>query len=194
MHLKTRTRTSEIALYSGGSIDPINPDPALVNIEDIAHSLALSCRYTGHVIHPYTVAQHSINLSYSVSPENKLEALLHDASEAYLSDIATPIKKASDMGESYSLVEDKLYSAIAARFGLKDPLPQDVKDADRDILTYEIDYLMPDHPVLVPWLNPDAKLPLTKSNFAERDWREVEAEFTERFWLLYNDREGGTYA
>jgi hypothetical protein len=175
--------------FSGIAFDPINPDPSLIDIVDIAHSLSTSNRYTGHVRWPYTVGQHSLNVSYCVAPENALEALLHDGTETYLSDVASPIKKHSDLGDVYNRVEEHLYIAVAERFGLDNPLPDDVVNADRDILTLEVRYLMPQHPLFDVWTSAEVDLPLTKADFAEKDWRETEMRFLARFGELTRERE-----
>lgn len=138
------TMTGHIATYTGIAIEPLNPDWALISIEDIAHALSNSCRFTGHVRDFYSVAQHSVLASLAVSPENALTALLHDASEAYLSDIARPIKLQPGFGEVYKEAEQRLEQAIAERFGLEWPWPAEVKWADNMLLRTEQRDLMPD--------------------------------------------------
>lgn len=87
-----------IETYSGIMIDPLNPDVELIRIEDIAHSLAMQCRFNGHCKKFYSVAEHSVNTLkvaerlFSDQPLIAKFALLHDASEAYLCDIPRPIK------------------------------------------------------------------------------------------------------
>ncbi len=55
---------------TGQKVDPFNPDPDTINIEDIAHHLSMLCRFTGAVKKFYSVAEHSWLLSRFVSPEN----------------------------------------------------------------------------------------------------------------------------
>lgn len=150
-------KTSEIVTYSGAVIDPLNPDPEQIRIEDIAHSLSNQCRFTGHTREFYSVAQHSVLVSYLCDPKDALWGLLHDASEAYLSDIASPIKQFSDMGAIYKTVEEALMTAIARCFSLEEKyistgyplygpqllLPHSVKEADYKALRIEMRDLMP---------------------------------------------------
>lgn len=132
-----------IVTYSGVAIDPLNPDPDLLQIEDIAHALSNVCRFTGHVRHFYSVAQHCLLCSQIVPERFALEALLHDASEAYLSDIARPLKRQPEFGDFYKAAEQRLERAIALRFLLTYPWPQAVKRADDVLLRTEQRDLMP---------------------------------------------------
>lgn len=132
-----------IVTYTGDTIYPLNPDPAHIHIEDIAHALANSCRFTGHVREFYSVGQHSVLASLVVSPEAALTALLHDASEAYLADIARPVKQQPGFGEVYREAEEKLMFAIADRFGITWPMPDEVRVADSVLLVTEARDLMP---------------------------------------------------
>ncbi len=84
---------TKIVTYTGKSFDLLNPTPDMVCIEDIAHSLANICRYTGHVRQFYSVAQHSVLAAQADSSSNPLQRLLHDADEAYIGDIASPWKQ-----------------------------------------------------------------------------------------------------
>ena len=83
--------------YTKIKIDPLNAKNEEICLTDIAHSLSLLCRANGHLPHFYSVAQHSINcmqeaLARGYSKRVQLGCLLHDASEAYLSDITRPVK------------------------------------------------------------------------------------------------------
>lgn len=134
-----------IFTYSGHFIRPLDPDPADIYIEDIAHALSNQCRWTGHVSRFYSVAEHSLNVAALVSEEMALTALLHDATEAYLADLARPIKKAAGLGEIYLEVEAKLAMAIAIRFNIEaDPLAfTEIKQADERMLWAEAKKLLP---------------------------------------------------
>lgn len=131
-----------IRTYTGRAFQPLSPNPDDICIEDIAHALSLNCRFTGHVRWHYSVAQHSVLCSEIVEPELALTALLHDASEAYLSDIARPIKQQPEFGEVYLRFEGELERAIAKRFDLQYPLPVEVKTADNLLLVTEARDLM----------------------------------------------------
>lgn len=171
--------------YTGKKFYPMNPRVEDICIEDIAHSLSLQCRYNGHVTRFYSVAEHCVHLSYSVSPANALWALLHDATEAYVGDMIRPLKK---FMPEYVDAEDRVMVAIAQRFGLSLPvdgpliMPNEVKDADDRILLTERNSLMvkTDHKWVVDHLEP---LPVTI--FA---WESLAAEFayTLRFKELTN--------
>lgn len=81
-----------IVTYSGNKFNVFNPNSSSVNIEDIAHALAMCTRFNGHLKHYYSIAEHCWHMSYLVEPQFALAALMHDAAEAYLSDIPRPIK------------------------------------------------------------------------------------------------------
>lgn len=89
---------SYITTYTGKHFDPIQPEPGLFDLTDISHALSLLCRGNGHMKHFYSVAQHSIACAEEAkargySARVQLGCLLHDASEAYLSDVTRPVKK-----------------------------------------------------------------------------------------------------
>ena len=88
---------SEIMTYTKKMFDPLHPNIELIDIEDIAHALSMLCRANGHFKSFYSVAQHSINCmkeakTRGYSERIQLACLLHDASEAYLSDVTRPVK------------------------------------------------------------------------------------------------------
>ncbi len=138
---------SSIQTFTGIFFDPFAPDQALIRIEDIAHSLSLQCRFTGHVRRHWSIAQHSLLVADLCPPEHKLWGLLHDATEAYLADLPKPIKHHPDMHE-YRRIESELECAIAERFGLAMPIPDAVHLADRIALFAEADAL---HHGTTPW-------------------------------------------
>jgi len=149
-----------IATYSGRVISPLDPDPAQIAIEDIAHALSNQCRFTGHVRTFYSVAEHSVRcvrelidqnfyfpiLEYPDPPE-ELDllgwTLLHDASEAYLSDIARPVKQGLGFGGIYREVETRLMEVIATKYRLSWPQPDEVTRVDDVMLRTEQRDLMP---------------------------------------------------
>lgn len=88
-------------VFSGHKIDPLHIKEDDIHLEDIAHALSLICRGNGHIKYFYSVAQHSLNCakeaqSRGYSKDVVLSCLFHDASEAYMSDLITPIKKTDE--------------------------------------------------------------------------------------------------
>ncbi|MEL7586629.1 MAG: hypothetical protein AAGU19_07930 [Prolixibacteraceae bacterium] len=129
-----------IRTYTGLYMNVFEPKPEMINIEDIAHSLSMQCRFGGHLPIFFSVAQHSINCAALVGDERQmLAALLHDASEAYLLDIPRPIK--SRMPE-YKAIEYKLMLAIADKFGFEWPMSDIVKKIDEEMLVWEWNCIM----------------------------------------------------
>lgn len=127
-----------IRTFSGIYIDVLDPKPYQIKIIDIAHALSQSPRFGGHLPYFYSVAQHSIFCADSVDRPFKLEALLHDATEAYLTDIPSPIKSRLP---SYIDLENNLGKVIAERFGLGWPISPEVKAIDRYALEFEYEYI-----------------------------------------------------
>lgn len=127
-----------IRTYTGKYVNVLNPTADMIDIEDIAHSLSMQCRFAGHLAYKYSIAQHSISCAELV--ENfKLEALLHDASEAYLLDIPSPIKS---LIPQYKTMEKRFTKLIFNKFGALYPIPQYVHDVDRHSLECEWHNLM----------------------------------------------------
>lgn len=132
--------SSTIQTFTGKVFDVFNPDPDLICVEDIAHALSNQCRFTGHVQAFYSVAQHSVLVS-DLAMDFPLYGLLHDASEAYLTDVASPIKHHPEF-EFYRKVEAKLQDVIYRRFGLYPVTPPSVKEADGMALRMEAQQMM----------------------------------------------------
>jgi hypothetical protein len=130
-----------IITYTGKKFYPLKPNIEDINILDIATSLSNQCRFTGHTSQFYSVADHCLRVTELCSPENKLWALLHDASEAYLIDLPKPIKIQSSMAP-YREVEEILMRFICRRFGLSIKQPQQVTDNDWLMCCTEIYHLM----------------------------------------------------
>lgn len=131
-----------IQTASGVEFDLLEPRPEDVRIEDVAHALSNICRYTGHVRTHYSVAQHSVLVSHVCAPEDALWGLLHDATEAYVNDLAAPLKR---MLPDYAAVEESVLTAVAEAFGLELPIPASVKRADLVLLVTEQRDLLPYH-------------------------------------------------
>ena len=126
------------ATNSGQRINLLAPSTESIKIEDIANALSKLCRFNGQLNQFYSVAQHCIHVSELVPKHLKLQALLHDASEAYICDIPTPFKRM--LGEAYSRTESVLQSVIGKKFGVElDNLDPLVKQADRIMVVSERD-------------------------------------------------------
>ena len=141
------TDREHISTYRGEEFTPTDPDVEKIHIEDIAHSLSLMCRANGHCIRFFSVAQHSINCANEAKarglPERiQLACLIHDASEAYLSDITRPVKKHLPR---YMEIEKRLQDVIYDKF-LETPLSDEelahIDQIDHDMLVCEFNVLM----------------------------------------------------
>ncbi len=125
---------------SGLAFDLEAPEAEDVDPYDIAHALAYLCRFGGRAQHFYSVAQHSVLVSYLVPEEFALAGLLHDGAEAYVGDLARPVRR---MIHGFDTLERRVLGAIADRFGI--PLlvfdAPEVIEADRIALLTERDQL-----------------------------------------------------
>lgn len=124
---------------TGRMFFPLDPRQDEIDVRDIARGLAMRCRYSGQITEFYSVAEHSVIVSYAVAnedPSAAREALLHDATEAYLGDMIRPLKSSMP---TFCAAEDQLEAVIFARFGVE-PTPETravVKRADNRILIDE---------------------------------------------------------
>lgn len=168
-----------IQTYTGLVMYPLDARPEEICIEDIAHALSNLCRFTGHCRMFYSVAEHSVRVSYAVPPVDALWGLLHDATEAYLADMSRPMKRYAEFGIPYRAAESRLMTVIAARFGLNGPMPESVKHADTVLLMTEKRDLM--HGCNKVW--EDTAEPL-ETKIAPCEPREAAAWFLDRFQML----------
>ena len=132
-----------ITTYTGKHFDPTQPDIEQIDIRDIAHALSLICRGNGHVKTFFSVAQHCINCAREAEARKLpgrviLACLLHDAGEAYLSDVPRPLKPSMP---EYVRTEEALLEVIYTGF-LGSPLTEAeqklVKEIDDDMLYYDL--------------------------------------------------------
>lgn len=131
-----------IQTYTGKKIDFEAPQIDQINIADIAHGLSNVCRFSGQSSEFYSVAQHSLFVMGQVPDEFKLQALLHDATEAYMSDVPSPIKRLCPDYKHYELV---LWSAIARKFKISAELDKSIKTADVRMLATERKFVFNDN-------------------------------------------------
>lgn len=119
------------------------PDPATINLTDIAHALSNVCRFGGHLPTFYSVAEHSLNVSAQLYRQYgvyqlAMAGLLHDASEAYLGDVIRPLKNL--LGDAYRDIERRMEKVIAEAFKVEWNWFEDnrVKHVDQEILAWEM--------------------------------------------------------
>ena len=143
--------TPWIQTYTDIKFDPYNIQPEDISILDIAHSLAHTCRWGGHCRTFYSVAQHSVIVMEQVSAENKLVALLHDAAEAYIGDMPSPIKATLP---DYRYLEGLIMESILAKFGLPSEIPDEVHEADKLLGAWEAHELLYDKDIVESWAGP----------------------------------------
>jgi hypothetical protein len=181
-----------IETFTGVRFRPLAPVVRHIRIEDVAHALANQCRFSGHVRHRYSVAEHSVRVSELVAawraPRSVvLWALLHDASEAYLVDLPTPLKAHALIGNGYRASEDHLMRAVSKRFRLPKKQPPIVARADAVLLATEVRDLMFNRPA--HWRK------LTEKPLPDRirPWPPdvAEYEFLRRFRLLTGGKSHG---
>jgi len=141
---------NEIRVLSGRMVDPINVVVDDIDIKDIAHSLAMQCRYNGHLQVFYSVGEHSLYVSKHVEHKSirggaderqirewSLSALLHDAAEAYIGDMVRPLKHAPEM-QSFLDIEARIEEVIMKKFNLSIPFDDVIiKEADNAICAWE---------------------------------------------------------
>lgn len=136
----THSHLGKFNTVSGKEINLLNPCEDDIDIFDIAQALSNICRFGGHLNQFYSVAQHSVLVMAIVEPWNAdlaLEALLHDATEAYLGDVISPLKHL--LGASYKTLEANFETVIAQKFLLNNSLAAKkmIKSADIQALEME---------------------------------------------------------
>jgi hypothetical protein len=161
-----------IQTYTGKKFYPLDPRPEDICIEDIAHALALTCRYNGHCKFFYSVAEHSVR---SISTTDLLPELaeqrwllMHDAAEAYIGDVPRPIKP---MLSEFKEIENYILKVIGFKFQLGNIPHNKIERADRILLSTEKrDVMVSGTEWFIPLPNPMEKRIIP--------WSWVEAEKT----------------
>ena len=173
---------AEIMTYTKKIFDPLSPERDLIDIKDIAHSLSMLCRANGHFPTFYSVAQHSLNCMKEAKARGygdrvQLLCLLHDASEAYISDLTRPVKSAMD---KYKEIEKKLEAEIYAKFlgGVTEEEYSLMREIDDSMLYHEFLRFMGEK------LSDEAPVLMSQPRFFFELFGGVEKEFTSAFVCL----------
>lgn len=197
-------KDSRITLSTGGSIDPLNPDPDDIDIENIARGLSKICRFTGQLKPErefYSVAQHSVLATKWAMADTEclykgfkyaayLSILLHDASEAYLNDISSPVKNKLHF---YCRYENILQTTVFNEFIGPGAWSTVYKTYDKYAYWLEIQYIMPGSELLRKWAAyiPDHIPPIATEIISEtwmpnRAYNEFMTLFQELSYLIYD--------
>ncbi len=175
-----------IQTYSEVVFYPFAPTSEMVNIADIAHACALNCRFNGHLKTHYSVAQHCVLTAQLIWEQTRdpilaLWGLLHDGSEAYIADLASPIKKGIP---GYKETEKAIQAAIIAKYKLPEEEPPIVKEVDLRLLVTEARDLMPRSWLLRHGWKYNAE-PYTQFTIDGWIWEKAEQEYLKTFeWLM----------
>lgn len=124
--------TARFRTYTGVMVDLTSPDPSLVRVADLAHHLAYVNRFGGAAHQYYSVASHCVYVSRRLAeeghpPDVQLAGLLHDASEAYLGDVVSGLKRVLP---GYRLIEERWEHMIQRVFGVEWIGVAAIKNAD----------------------------------------------------------------
>ena len=149
-------REGRFLTRTGREIDILDFKTSDVELDEIAHALAMTCRYGGHCREFYSVAQHAVMVARYLEGQGEplpvvMAGLHHDDSEAYLGDIIRPLKSLLPM---YKEIETRFEMTLAEHFGLQYPYPLAVHKADVRVFEQEVEdvkWHTPENPVIVPW-------------------------------------------
>lgn len=189
-----------IRTFSNQIVNPLELREDDIDIQDIAHHLALINRFVGALRHPVSVAQHSICVSRLVrawlGPDYGLYGLLHDASEAYLGDVSKWLKGQPGM-EFYRDAEEDAEAIIYRKYGLDPDWAQNAMKpggpmelADRLMvrvegeLGFDIPELIPNNERYTAVSEPewaDVRQIIGPRMLAEMDWRSAKLNFLLEF-------------
>lgn len=159
--------TGWIETYTGRMVTPADPDSTTLSITDIAHALSNKCRYSGHTLSFYTVAEHSwLMAQYLLDSNDDTEAarwaLIHDAVEAYLPDVPRPLKP---FIQNWKELEENMERAVKAHF-------EEYPNAAVEGLVHSIDtrILLAEAAVLLPSGGRRWEIPVTPLPVRLRCW------------------------
>ena len=180
-------RLPHMCTYTGKFLDLLNFKTSDVMLEDIAHGLACVNRFGGQARIPISVAQHSVYVSRLCDTTGgALQALLHDASEAYLGDVIFMLKRSPEMGE-FRKIEEHIQSTIYQAFGCPVEEPLELIEADKLKVEFEakhgfksgcFQFDMPGYAF------PDARQEHRVGEWHAWNWQYAKQAFKARFALL----------
>jgi 5'-deoxynucleotidase YfbR-like HD superfamily hydrolase len=140
-----------IQTASGLKFPLLDIEPSAIRIEDIAHALSMLCRFNAHCSRFYSVAEHSVHVSHEIRPDLALVGLMHDAAEAYIGDVPSPLKKHLTQ---FQEIEERLIAAIAERFRFA--MPEGGSDEARELKRADVQLLVDEKAAIMarepePW-------------------------------------------
>ena len=138
MHPVLDIQAGKFNTFSGKVVDIMNPTVDMIDSRDIAMGLSNNCRWGGQCNHFYSLAQHSIYVATMAPAGLEPEALIHDASEAYLGDVIKPLKVI--LGKVYADIEEKWMRVICSKYGVDYNRLELIKEYDIAALVHEFDY------------------------------------------------------
>lgn len=174
-----------ITTHSGRNVNIANPDPETIDIGDIAHALTFLCRGGGHTEFFFPVARHCVYCAREAeardcSREVVLACLLHDASEAYMVDLPSPIK--DGLFPEYRSYENRLLDCIYKKFIgrslTKDELAK-VDEIDHALLKYDLRHLL-NMDVELPQIHIELKYEFEPFEKSKADYMEIFSEFADK--------------
>ena len=157
--------TGHIRTFTNQMVDPYHLTVDDVDPVDCIHAISLLNRFTGHCIRPYSVGEHTLGLYAAVPEHLKKTALIHDWSEAYFNDIASPVKK---MMLNYKRHEEEAQRIIFQKMGVDFKNLEELHDFDKRICANEMLSLF--DPPFKHYLEP---LPGIHIQQGDKDWRTV---------------------
>ena len=167
-----------IETHNGTHFHFLEPIRDEVFIMDISYALSHTVRWGGHCQPCITVAQHCVMVSQMLqrlgnSHMVQMQGLLHDAAEAYIPDIPTPIKP---FLKNFQEIEEYINRTIFDAFKVRYPLDPNVKIMDREAMRWEYRDLM---------RGSDIPLPTgPRPTLVVWDARHSQIEFEDRFFNL----------
>lgn len=179
-----------IITRTGKKVYPLDFRPEMFDIEDVAHALSMLCRYTGHCPFFYSVAEHSVIVSDEVlrlggSDKDGLQALLHDAAEAYIADVSQPLKHCEEFA-FYKVVERGIEQTIYELHGLPKILDPKIKEIDAGMLLKEGYQFFPES--IAEWTYPPKDTPIPSGRILCQEPTVAKHRFLTRYRALVGNQ------